>query len=156
MEALPLLKKFFHHSPTRDQTALMEKLSVYFSPENTEKIFVIKGYAGTGKTSMVAAIAKTLSRIDKNTVLLAPTGRAAKVLSNYTGRKAFTIHKIIYRMKVAKHGGTYFQLRENTHKNCVFIVDEASMIAGEESNAGFSSSGNLLDDLMQFIDNGLN
>jgi len=156
MDSLALLKKFFLHTPTRDQTTLMEKLSVFFSGEGSEKIFVIKGYAGTGKTSMVSAIAKTLSRLDKTTVLLAPTGRAAKVLSNYTGRKAFTVHKIIYRMKVAPHGGAYFQLKENMFKDAVFIVDEASMIPGSETNSGFSSSGNLLDDLMQFVQNGSN
>lgn len=132
----------------------MEKLSAFFSSPDEEKIFVIKGYAGTGKTTMVSAIAKTLARLEKTVALLAPTGRAAKVLGNYSGRKAFTIHKIIYRLKVAPHGGSYFSLRENTFKNCVFIVDEASMISGTENNSGFSSSGNLLDDLMQFIENG--
>lgn len=150
-----VLEKHFQHTPTADQKSLLEKLSIFLSPVNTEKIFVIKGYAGTGKTSMVNTIARTLSRLDKSTLLMAPTGRAAKVLFNYSGRKAFTVHKIIYRLKAAAHGGTYFQLRENTFKNCVFIVDEASMIPGADSNSGFLS-GNLLDDLMQFVENGIN
>lgn len=156
LETSPLLFKYFQHTPTGDQTALIEKLAAFISPESEERIFVIKGYAGTGKTSMVSAIAKTLSRLDKTTVLLAPTGRAAKVLSNYTGRKAFTVHKIIYRMKLAPHGGAFFQLKENTFSNAVFIVDEASMISGSESNNNFAQSGNLLDDLMQFVENGVN
>ncbi len=156
VETAPLLLKHFQHTPTGDQAALIEKLAEFINPESGRKIFVIKGYAGTGKTSMVSAIAKTLSRLDKTTVLLAPTGRAAKVLSNFTGRKAFTVHKIIYRMKVAPHGGAYFQLKENVMSNAVFIVDEASMISGSESNSNFAQSGNLLDDLMQFVQNGVN
>jgi len=151
-----LLIKNFQHQPTADQQKLIKKLSAFFSDDTAQKIFVIKGYAGTGKTSMVNSVAKTLKHLGKTAVLMAPTGRAAKVLSNYTARKAFTIHKTIYRLKIAPHGGMYFQLRENTFSNAVLIVDEASMIPGSETNSGFSQSGNLLDDLMQFVESGVN
>ena len=93
----------------------------------TDIIFLLKGYAGTGKTSMVSALVKTLDVFKIPTVLLAPTGRAAKVLSTYTGKSAFTIHKKIYRQKSSSDGTGNFVIDRNLQKNCFFIVDEASM-----------------------------
>jgi exodeoxyribonuclease-5 len=95
---------------------------------NDREIMVIKGYAGTGKTNMVAALSKTLPSFKWRSALLAPTGRAAKVLSNYSEKPAQTIHKKIFRKIPTNDGGVQFTLAENLHRNTVFIVDEASMI----------------------------
>lgn len=115
------------------------------------KVFLLCGYAGTGKTSLVAALVKTMEQLSRKTVLLAPTGRAAKVFSSYSGKSAYTIHKWIYRQKSILDGSR-FVLMENRSVNTLFIVDEASMI----SNAGGSNfgSGALLDDLVEFVYSG--
>lgn len=115
------------------------------------RVFLLCGYAGTGKTSLVAALVKTMEQLERRTVLLAPTGRAAKVFSSYSGRAAYTIHKWIYRQKSILNGSA-FTLMENRAVNTLFIVDEASMIANEgASNFG---SGALLDDLVEFVYSG--
>ena len=98
--------------------------------------FLLKGYAGTGKTTLVSALVKSLWPVGKKVVLLAPTGRAAKVLSSYSGKKALTIHKKIYWMKTNSKGNTYVSLQKNKHTNTVFVVDEASMIP-DHTDKGF-------------------
>ena len=115
------------------------------------RVFLLCGYAGTGKTSLVAALVKTMEQLERRTVLLAPTGRAAKVFSSYSGRAAYTIHKWIYRQKSILNGSA-FTLMENRAVNTLFIVDEASMIANE-GTANFGS-GALLDDLVEFVYSG--
>lgn len=115
------------------------------------RLFLLCGYAGTGKTSLVAALVKTMEQLERRTVLLAPTGRAAKVFSSYSGKPAYTIHKWIYRQKSILNGSS-FTLMENRAQNTLFIVDEASMIANEgATNFG---SGALLDDLVEFVYSG--
>ena len=146
------LVKYFPHDPTIDQLLLIKALSVFCLDINPHQIFVMQGYAGTGKTSMIRAIIKALPEFNKKTVLLAPTGRAAKVISAYTKRKAYTIHKHIYYPKV-KAGSLSFDLQKNKASNTIYIVDEASMIGNQTDNA-FGGNA-LLDDLMRFVDQGV-
>ncbi len=122
---------------------------------NEREIMVIKGYAGTGKTNMVAALSKTLPSFKWRSVLLAPTGRAAKVLSNYSEKPAQTIHKKIFRKIPTENGGVQFTLGENLHRNTVFIVDEASMIGLDNPNSE-SVYGSLLESLFEYVYSGDN
>jgi len=143
------LKNNFHHSPTKEQEELIENLAD-FVVAPTCNILLIKGYAGTGKTSLVSALVQTLDKLKTDCVLLAPTGRAAKVLSAYSQKPAYTIHKKIYRPKSS--GGTAtFVLDSNKHSPAIFIVDEASMIANYSADNKVFGSGKLLDDLIEYI-----
>ena len=142
--------------PTIDQQELISRISTfignYFSPDHRDDTLIIKGYAGTGKTSMVAALVKILPKIGLKAVLLAPTGRAAKVLAGYSGHQAFTIHKKIYRQKSATANGLgSFALDNNKHQRTIFIVDEASMISNDQSENSIFGSGRLLDDLFEYV-----
>lgn len=114
---------------------------------------MLKGYAGTGKTTLVSALVKSLPVLGKRSVLMAPTGRAAKVLSKYSKKSASTIHKKIYWIRTNKSGNTFIKLKENTHTNTIFIVDEASMIP-ENSDKGFGNRS-LLDDLIKYVYDGM-
>jgi len=118
---------------------------------DARKAFILRGYAGTGKTSVTSALVRALKGLKQPCVLLAPTGRAAKVLSRYSGEQAYTIHKKIYRQN--QLGSEAFSLSDNLHKNTLFIVDEASMLSGERDNLTFGS-GCLLDDLVRYVYNG--
>ncbi|MDR1584141.1 MAG: AAA family ATPase [Prevotellaceae bacterium] len=138
--------------PTSDQKKLIRDLSGFILDVNTP-IFLLKGYAGTGKTSVIAALVRSLGEIRINTVLMAPTGRAAKVLASYAGFKAFTIHKRIYRQKSIDEQPE-FLLAPNMYKDTVFIVDEASMISGNLYEQSVFGSGNLLEDMMNYIQSG--
>lgn len=120
-------------------------------------IFVLNGYAGTGKTTALAAVIKSLRNLGIKSVLLAPTGRAAKVFSSISGRPAFTVHKHIYRQKsVGKDGYGQFSLAPNKAKHTLFVVDEASLIGieGNQQQPSLFGSGNLLDDLVAFVRSG--
>ncbi|MBR6804979.1 MAG: AAA family ATPase [Bacteroidaceae bacterium] len=144
------IKTNFPFHPTVEQEISIEKLSEFiFSPDD-RAVFVLCGYAGTGKTTLVSALVRTLTALQRKCVLLAPTGRAAKVFASYSEKGAFTIHKWIYRQKSIV--SNTFTLSENLSKNALFIVDEASMIA----NGGMSGfgSGALLDDLVEFVYSG--
>ncbi len=125
------------------------------SSQNEREIMVIKGYAGTGKTNMVAALSKTLPSFKWRSVLLAPTGRAAKVLSSYSEKPAQTIHKKIFRKIPTHDGGVQFTLAENLHRNTVFIVDEASMIGLDNPNSE-SVYASLLESLFEYVYSGDN
>ena len=118
------------------------------------KAFILKGFAGTGKTSIVSGLIMAMKVLGQNTVLLAPTGRAAKVLSNYSNHSAYSIHKVIYRQKSA--GDFTFNVNYNSHKNTLFIVDEASMIANQSGSGVEFGSGRLLDDLVEYVYSGDN
>lgn len=141
---------------TADQKLLFEKLADFIFSTQNNRIFLLKGYAGTGKTSSVSAVVKSLKKLKINSVLLAPTGRAAKVFSYYSGYPAFTIHKKIYRQKSASDGFGSFSLDRNLHKDTFFIVDEASMINNASYDASVFGSGRLLDDLIEYVYNGNN
>lgn len=122
---------------------------------NKNETFLLKGFAGTGKTTIVGSLVKNLGKIKKRSVLLAPTGRAAKVISNYSSKQAFTIHKKIYFPKSEK-GSVSFTLQKNKHRDTIFIVDEASMIPDINVDSKIFANGSLLDDLMQYVYSGHN
>ncbi|HBF87042.1 MAG TPA: ATP-dependent endonuclease [Bacteroidales bacterium] len=146
----------FEYTPTESQKQLIEKLSVFISTPNIRQIFILKGYAGTGKTSIISAMVKTLSIFKINCELLAPTGRAAKVFSSFAHKKAYTIHKKIYRQQSSKDGFGTFVLNKNLHKDTFFLVDEASMISNESYENSIFGSGRLLEDLLEYINEGNN
>ena len=133
------------------QMELLDKLSRFITSQAPRKAFILRGYAGTGKTSIMAALVQSLKQLNQRFVLLAPTGRAAKVLSRYAGYPAYTIHKFIYRQK--QLGEEVFTLNDNLHKHTLFIIDEASMISGVREAHGFGS-GMLLDDLVKYVYSG--
>ncbi len=153
-----LLLQHFPFETTGGQRTLLTKLSEFILGSNLDNIFVIKGYAGTGKTTIVRSLVKSMPAVNGKTVLLAPTGRAAKVLSNYTEKSAYTIHKKIYYRKPNANGGFGFTLQQNLHSDTVFIIDEASMISntGGLGDSGMFGGGSLLDDLISYVFNGNN
>ena len=149
-----LLLKDFPFTPTQKQDILLQQLSAFlFEPKNNS-IYVLKGYAGTGKTTVIGAIVKNLWKIKMSSVQLAPTGRAAKVISNYSDKPANTIHRKIYYPKKERGGGVSFTLQRNKHRNTIFIVDEASMISDNASESKLFENGSLLDDLMSYVYSG--
>ena len=145
------------HEPTSCQESLMRKVADFISSD--DDIMSVNGYAGTGKTTAMAAIIATMKELKTKCVLLAPTGRAAKVLSSYAGHKAYTIHKHIYRQKsVGGDGFGQFSLSPNKDKETLFIVDEVSLIGidpGQQQSSTLFGSGNLLDDLISFVRSGV-
>ena len=145
------IKSNFPFTPTAEQEDAIDKLSEFILSGDERKVFLLCGYAGTGKTSLISALVRTMEQLERKTTLLAPTGRAAKVFSSYSGKSAHTIHKCIYRQKSIMDSNT-FTLTENRAQNTLFIVDEASMISNE-SNA-MSCSNGLLDDLIEFVYSG--
>ncbi len=148
------LLKDFSHEPTVKQDSALHMVSKFLLSQNYEELFLLKGYAGTGKTSIVGTLVKNSWKINKNLVLLAPTGRAAKVISNYSNKEAFTIHKKIYYPKSKKGGGISFSLQKNKHKNTIFIVDESSMIPDTSPDSILFDKGSLLSDLIQYVYSG--
>lgn len=145
------IKSNFPFEPTFEQEKTIEKLSDFILSDCDRKVFLLCGYAGTGKTSLISALVRTMEQLERKTVLLAPTGRAAKVFSSYSGKSAHTIHKCIYRQR-SIDGGMLFTLSENRHRNTLFIVDEASMIPNDSGSV--PGSGSLLDNLVEFVYSG--
>ena len=129
-------------------------LSEYLADTDFTKIFVLNGFAGTGKTTLIAALVAALGEVGVKTVLLAPTGRAAKVLARYAGAKALTIHKRIYRQRTNAEYESKFSLGHNPERDAVFIVDEASMLSDGGSGETLFGSGSLLGDLVQYVRSG--
>lgn len=141
------------YSLTADQEKLLSLLSGFSLQENERELLLVKGYAGTGKTTMISSFIQALNEMEIRSVLLAPTGRAAKVLSSYAGFPAMTIHKKIYRQQSAKDAFGTFALDKNMHTNTYFIVDEASMLSDHTQEASVFGTGNLLDDLIRYVYN---
>ena len=139
---------------TPGQKKIIEKLSEYLAAEDFSKIFVLNGYAGTGKTTLVAALVGALKELGIKPVLLAPTGRAAKVLAQYAQEKALTIHKRIYRQRTNADYESKFSLNVNPERGAVFIVDEASMLSDTTSGGAIFGSGSLLSDLVDYVRSG--
>ncbi|CAL2092019.1 ATP-dependent DNA helicase [Tenacibaculum sp. 190524A05c] len=150
-----LLQKF-SYDPTEKQLELINDLSNFVFDKNNQSLFLLKGYAGTGKTTVISTIVHSLWKVGKKAVLLAPTGRAAKVISGYSKRQAFTIHKKIYFPKKQSNGGVSFVMQPNKHNNTIFIVDEASMISDQVQNAKLFENGSVLDDLISYVYSGKN
>ena len=153
-EFYSLIKQQFPFEPTLKQNIVLNQLSEFIFDKQPNALYLLKGYAGTGKTTIVGTIVTNLWKAKKSAVLMAPTGRAAKVISNYSGKEAFTIHKKIYFPKKEKNGGVKFVLQPNKHKNTLFIVDEASMIPDTPGESKLFENGSLLDDLMQYVYSG--
>ncbi len=133
---------------------VLMQLSQFVFETSSNHIYLLKGYAGTGKTSIIGNLVTNLWQTKRSAILLAPTGRAAKVISNYSKKEAFTIHKKIYFPKKNKGGGVKFVMQPNKHRNTIFIVDEASMIPDIPSDSKLFENGSLLDDLMQYVYSG--
>ena len=144
------IKNAFPHEPTPQQLELFTMLDQFLTNGDGDECFILRGYAGTGKTTVLGALVKALRSYNLKSVLLAPTGRAAKVITNYAGRKAFTIHKRIYRKKTAFNVDEGFLLGDNLAENTLFIVDEASMISDE---IGINHKASLLFDLVNYVYN---
>ncbi|MGO1649956.1 MAG: ATP-dependent DNA helicase [Sphingobacterium sp.] len=153
MQLKNILLEQFSHQATPQQDEVFSRLAEFLQTFRSDSVFVLRGYAGTGKTSIISALVNALPKIRKRTVLLAPTGRAAKVMSFYSGRTALTIHKKIYRKKNAANVDLQFSLAENTHENTLFVIDEASMISNQGQT--FFSQG-LLQDLFRYVSSGKN
>jgi len=143
-----ILVNKFDHQPTKGQLLTFERLNQFIESKKEKEVFVLTGYAGTGKTSLLSALVKVLPLFNYKFVLLAPTGRAAKVMSQFTKRTAFTIHKKIYKTKGATDkGGLEFSNTKNYQSNTIFIVDEASMIGVQSDRKNKS----LLNDLIKYV-----
>lgn len=153
---LSFLLKDFSHTPTNKQDRTLRLLADFVQNKNNNEVFLLKGYAGTGKTTIIGTLVKNIGKVGQSVVLLAPTGRAAKVISNYSQKEAFTIHKKIYYPKAQKGGGVTFTLQKNKHRNTIFVVDEASMIPDINLESKLFENGSLLDDLMQYVYSGHN
>lgn len=145
------IKRNFSYKPTEEQENTLNSFSNFLLSSSQEKILILRGYAGTGKTSLVSALVKTLDEVGRKCVLLAPTGRAAKVFSLYSHHPAYTIHRRIYRQRVFSEDMDNFTLNTNLHRQTLFIVDEASMIANEGISGASFGTGRLLDDLIEYV-----
>ena len=145
------IKSELPFEPNEEKEGLFKALGAFMVSRDPRKVFLLRGYAGTGKTSVMSALVRALDGLKQPCVLLAPTGRAAKVLSRYSGFPAYTIHKKIYRQN--QLGVEAFSLSDNRHVRTLFIVDEASMLSGSRDNGTFGS-GCLLDDLVRYVYNG--
>ena len=143
-------------SPTDCQREMAEKAAEFITADHPDIVFLLRGYAGTGKTTVLSALVRVLETLKTKTVLLAPTGRASKVLSRYAGKPATTIHKRIYRQQSNTDGNGKFALDRNLHTNTIFIVDEASMISNISQELSVFGSGHLLSDLVEYVLSGDN
>ena len=136
--------------PNEEKEGLFQALGAFLVSREARKAFILRGYAGTGKTSVISALVRAMQGLKQPCILLAPTGRAAKVFSRYSGEQAYTIHKKIYHLN--QLGAESFSLSDNLHKNTLFIVDEASMLSGQRESSVFGS-GCVLDDLVKYVYN---
>jgi len=150
LQFLSLLREEIPHEPTSGQEMAMVQMADFLYLREPKQLFVLKGYAGTGKTTLISALVKVFENLQKKTVLLAPTGRAAKVFASYSGVKAYTIHKQIYKIN-HKQGFAKVVRKTNESANTLFIVDEASMISCETGSGDLFSSRELLTDLMEYV-----
>ena len=148
------IKENFPYQPTSEQDLVIRSVSEFLFSQHSGGLFLLRGYAGTGKTSVVSALVKTLDSLKQKCVLLAPTGRAAKIFSLYAAHPAFTIHKKIYRQRNFSNDLTNFALADNLQKHTLFLVDEASMIANDGFSGGGFGTGRLLDDLVHYVYSG--
>ena len=146
----------FGFTPTHDQLNALETFACFLADREQNCVMVMRGSAGTGKTSLAGAMVRTFTRLGQKLLLMAPTGRAAKVFAMNSGHTAFTIHRKIYREKSYSGIGGQFNLNDNMHKNTLFMIDEASMIGRGGGMTSDFGTGDLLSDLVQFVYNGQN
>ena len=151
MSVEDLIFSFFPHEPTDGQRRACGEIVSFLFDADPRSTFLLRGYAGTGKTSLVSALIKAAPRLRIRTLLLAPTGRAAKVLSGYSGQKAFTIHKKIYTSVDDGSGSVRTMRAKNRYSYTLFIVDEASMISAKPDEEGYVNRHSLLEDLVDFV-----
>ena len=151
---LSIIKKTLHNQLNKQQLLALEKIISFIEHKISDEIFILKGYAGTGKTYIISNIVKNLWKINKRVVLLAPTGRSAKVLSSYCDKEAFTVQKEIFYTKNNFSGNPEFTLKINKHKNTIFIVDEASMISTNRGEGVGLFSQSLLDNIIKYVYSG--
>ncbi|HEX5003036.1 MAG TPA: AAA family ATPase [Bacteroidia bacterium] len=153
VDYIALINKVIGYRPTEGQAEAIRRIANFLEKSGTGDTYLLKGYAGTGKTTIISALVRALPETGIKTLLLAPTGRAAKVVSGYSGKQAHTIHRRIYRTRLLEGGGMAYELAGNSYKNTLLIVDEASMIA--EGNGRFGER-NLLKDLLDYVKSGEN
>jgi exodeoxyribonuclease-5 len=151
---ISMIRQNLGHPPTAGQQELIGHLADFIMDENT-RAFIVKGYAGTGKTTLVSALVRTLENLEVRTLLLAPTGRAAKVFSAYAGKSAYTIHRKIFRQRSSRDGFGTFVLNKNLFSHMVILVDEASMISNALMEDSVFGSGRVLEDLISFVRDGV-
>ncbi len=154
LQFLETLKSNFPFSPTETQALALSSFASFFTEPAEEKVLLLKGYAGTGKTTLVGTLVKSMGSLRYKTVLLAPTGRAAKVMAAYAHQPAYTIHKRIYFTQQERQGNLSFKLQKNKFKRTLFVVDEASMIANQQQQSKLFENGSLLHDLIQYVQSG--
>ncbi len=147
-------KEILGFNPTQEQSDAMEKLGQFLISGTQDSVFLLRGYAGTGKTSLIGGLVRMLDKLQQKAVLMAPTGRAAKVFSQHAEHPAYTIHRKIYRQKKFSSETENFSLSDNLHQHTLFIVDEASMIANDGLSGSTFGTGRLLDDLIQYVYSG--
>ncbi len=153
---IKIFKENLKFEPTSQQEETIKKLSDFVIKKESDRIFILKGYAGTGKTTLISALVQSLHKLKNKSFLLAPTGRAAKVFSSYSKNSAYTIHKKIYRQVSSIDGFGKFIVDKNLHKDTIFIIDEASMISNSSFESSVFGSGRLLDDLLEYVYGGEN
>ena len=153
-EVYSILSTSFPLKPTTNQNLWFKTIADFLNSPSKENIFLLKGYAGTGKSTLIGHLVQCLHKFNLKSVLIAPTGRAAKVISNYSKKNAFTIHKQIYYTKNEKGSGVKFILKANKYKKTIFIVDEASMIGDDKQYSKLFENGSLLNDLIQYVFSG--
>ncbi|MDR2765708.1 MAG: AAA family ATPase [Tannerella sp.] len=148
------IARFFPFRPTEEQAFAIGQLADFLLSGESRSVLLLKGYAGTGKTSLIGATVRALNEFQQKNILMAPTGRAAKVFARYAGQNAFTIHRKIYRKKAFSNEFEGFSLADNLYGDTLFFVDEASMISNATTgNRAFGNSG-LLDDLIRYVYSG--
>ena len=147
-------RKALAHAPTPGQQQAILSISEFCIQKDQDSVFLLTGYAGTGKSTLIGGLVRTLDQFKRSSVLMAPTGRAAKVISQYSNREAFTIHRKIYVPRSQKGGGVKFALQPNKHRNTLFIVDEASMVPDTNTDAKVFEGRSLLEDLMSYVFSG--
>ena len=149
-----IIKKNLQNQLNQNQELALDKIIAFIHSNSKNEIFLLKGYAGTGKTYIISNIVKNLWKIKKSVILLAPTGRSAKVISSYCNKEAFTVHKEIFFTKNNFSGNLEFKLKVNRHKNTLFVVDEASMISTSRNDGIGLFSQSLLDNIVKYVYSG--
>ena len=149
-----IIKKNLEKRLNKNQEFAIDKIISFVQSNNKNEIFLLKGYAGTGKTYIISNIVKNLWKIKSSVILLAPTGRSAKVISSYCNKEAYTVHKEIFFTKNNFSGNLEFTLKVNKHKNTLFVVDEASMISTDRNDRIGLFTQSLLDNLIKYVYSG--